>query len=280
MSVAYSLNGYTISGKSLSEGIYLLDGTEYAPALSPRVATVEVPNSHYALPMYDDPLSQITVGLKVRVQGRDPNHLRELWNALTARFNMGLNRPITMVRTRGTTTETADAKLVSADSPDFSCARNRVDATIVLAIPGGAWRGPYVEQSFPLATGQTLPTSTVSTRPIADAMIRVIGPVNRVTVHCTQSNTGVQWGDGVTSVPSGQYLLIDPASMQARIQSTASWDIFNGQRANTYLVFTGYRPLAFASLYTGGAGAGTSRFDVSAAGGANQVTIRSRYAVV
>ena len=199
--------------------MYLLRETEYAPALAPRVATVEIPNTHYSVPMFDDPLSQVTISLAVRLQGSSANTLRLLWNNLIGRLYMGTNRPINVLRTRDTVVEQADAKLISTSAPDFDCGRNRLDATIVLALPGGGWRGDYVEQQLGDGDNQSLTTIVNSTRPISDAMLRVLGPMDVLEVYDVTSRTGIRW-DRSTTVPSLQYLLVDVASMQARIQTT------------------------------------------------------------
>lgn len=279
MSVTYGINGYMLGGSSLTEGIWLLKDTEYAPALSPRVATVELPNIHYARNLFDDPLSQIMVGLKVRIQGRDPNHLRQLWNQLVGHFGMGTNTYVLLSRIRGDTTETAEGKLVSTDSPDFDCGRNRVEATIVFAIPGGAWRGAYVEQQVGIGTGLAVTTVQQSTVPITDVMLRSLGPLDTLEVFDAVSGTGVRW-DATTQVPSGQYLLIDVNSMQARLQPTQSWNINTGTQAAPGLTYVGYRPLSLTPKWIGGASAPQSSVNVTLTGGAAAVTIRSRYAVV
>jgi hypothetical protein len=279
MSVSYTLNGYEISGTSLTEGMYLLRETQYASSLAPRVATVEIPNIHYVVPMFDDPLDQITISLAVRLQGTDADSLRLLWNNLMGRLYMGANRPINVLRNRGSVSEQADAKLISTSAPDFDCGRNRLDATIVLGIPGGAWRGPYVEQQLGDGNGQSLTTIVNSTRPIGDAMLRVLGPMDVLEVYDATSRTGIRW-DTSTTVPSLQYLLVDVASMQARIQTSQTWDLSQGTRADAGLTFIGYRPLTLCPNWGTAATTPTASVNVTLTGGAGAVTIRSRYAVV
>lgn len=121
MATAYKINGFTIGGNAVSQGIYLLGGTEYAPALAPRRAVIEPPGVHYSIPQWNDPLSQVTVSLKVRVIDLSPELLASRWNTLIGLLGMGTNQPVTLTRVRGTVEETADAQLVSMTTPDFSC---------------------------------------------------------------------------------------------------------------------------------------------------------------
>jgi len=279
MSVSYTLNGFEIGGSSLTDGMYLLRETQYAPSLAPRVATVEIPNIHYVVPMFDDPLTQITMALTVRLQGTSPDSLRGHWNHLMGRLFMGVNRPIDMRRTRDGVVEQADAKLISATSPDFDCGRNRLDTNIVFGIPGGAWRGDYVEQQLGVGNDQVLTTVQQSTLPITDAMLRVLGPLDVMEVYDPVSRTGIRW-DQATTVPTNQYLLVDVASMQARIQTTQTWDISQGTRADAGLTYIGYRPLSLTPRWDNPGPTPDVHVNVTLTGGAAAVTFRTRYAVV
>lgn len=280
MSVQYGIAGYVIGGTKVAEGMYLIDGTEYAPALSPRRAVVELPRTHYSVPMFDDPLSEITVGLTVRVQGRDAESLRNYWNILTGLLGMGGNRAVDLTRHRGDNVEFAEGQLVSTTTPDFSCPQNRADSTIVLSIPQGAWRGPYTEQTFSAGAARSLDTAVESTRPITDAMIRVPGPLTSMQITDVNSVTGLQWGGGSQTVSGSQFLLVDCLTMQAKIQSSASWDISSGTQASGTLVYTGVGPLSIVSRWQGPIPTTTSSLTIALSGGASAMSIRSRKAVV
>lgn len=278
--MAYTLNGFQIGGKSQPQGgVWLLDESQYAPSLEPRVASVEIPNIHYVVPMFDDPLNQINLTLAIRLLGTDPDDLRGLWNNFTGRLYMGVNSPMAVVRQRGTNTDSADAKLVTSTSPDFTCIRNLLDVTLTLVIPGGAWRGPFVEQQLGIGNDQILTTVQQSTRPITDAMLRILGPLDTADIYDPVSRTGIYW-DGPTSVPNNQYLLIDVASMQARIQTTQTWDISQGTRADAGLSYTGYRPLTLTPRWNNPEATPDVHVNVTLTGGAAAVTFRTRYAVV
>lgn len=280
MATAYKLNGFTIGGKAVTSGIYLLEGTEYAPALAPRRAVIEVPGAHYAIPQWNDPLSQITVALKLRVVDTSPENLASRWNTLMGLLGMGTNQPITLTRVRGTIQESADAQLVSMDSPDFSCPGNRVEATLIFNIPGGAWRGVQSDVTFFNSSTNTLANALSSTVPIADALLLLKGPATSLTVTDNTSNTSVFWGDGSSSVSSSQWLLIDPRYMRARLQTSETWSFSSGTNVTGALEFRGNGPLTFTSRGSGSFGNRSGTFTVTTVGGNNGVQVRSKYAVV
>lgn len=280
MATAYKINGFTIGGKALQQGMYLMEGTEYAPALSPRRAVIEIPATHYAIPQWNDPLSQITVSLKIRIVDLTPEGLASRWNTLMGLLGMGTNQPITLTRVRGTIEETADAQLVSMNTPDFSCPGNRADATIIFNIPGGAWRGPQTDQTFFNGSTNVLPNAVASTVPIADSLLLLTGPATSVQVTDNTSQTSIFWGDGTQTVNSNQWLLIDPRNMRALLKGAANYVFDGGLNVTGALEFRGFGPLTFTSRGSGSFGNRTGTFSVSIAGGNNGVQVRSRYAVV
>lgn len=280
MATAYKINGFTIGGNAVSAGIYLLEGTEYAPALAPRRAVIEIPGVHYAIPQWNDPLSQITVSLRVRLVDGDAESLASRWNTLMGLLGMGTNQPITLTRVRGTIEETADAQLVSMNTPDFSCPGSRADATLIFSIPGGAWRGAETTVTFFNSASNTLANALASTVPIADALLLLKGPATSLTVTDNTSTTTIFWGDGSSSVSAAQWLLIDPRYMRARIQSSETWSFTTGTNVTGALEFRGNGPLTFTSRGSGAFGNRTGTFTVTTAGGNNGVQVRSRYAVV
>lgn len=280
MATAYKINGFTIGGKALTAGMYLLEGTEYAPALAPRRAVIEIPTVHYAIPQWNDPLSQVTVALKIRIVDVSPEGLASRWNTLMGLLGMGTNQPITLTRVRGTIEESADAQLVSMNTPDFSCPADRADATIIFNIPGGAWRGPQSDVTFFNGSSNTLANALASTVPIADALLLLKGPATSLTVTDNTSATTVFWGDGSSSVSSVQWLLIDPRYMRARIQTSETWSFSTGTNVTGALEFRGNGPLTFTSRGSGSFGNRSGTFTVTTAGGNNGVQVRSKYAVV
>jgi hypothetical protein len=280
MATAYKINGFTIAGKAITTGMYLLEGTEYAPALAPRRSVIEIPGTHYAIPQWNDPLSQITVALKIRVVDVTPEGLASRWNTLMGLLGMGTNQPITLTRVRGTIEESADAQLVSMNTPDFSCPSDRADATIIFNLPGGAWRGAQTDVTFFNGASNTLANAVASTVPVADALLLLFGPATSLTVTDNTSQTTIFWGDGSSSVPSGQWLLIDPRYMRARIRTTEGWTFTTGTNVTGALEFRNNGPLTFTSRGSGSFGNRTGTFTVTTAGGNNGVQVRSRYAVV
>lgn len=280
MATAYKINGFTISGKAVSSGMYLLEGTEYAPSLAPRRAVIETANTHYAIPQWNDPLSQITIGLKIRIVDSSAEGVASRWNTLMGLLGMGTNQPITLTRIRGSIQETTEAQLVSMASPDFSCPANRVDATILFNAPGGAWRGPQTDQTFFNGSTNTLPNALESTAPIVDALLLLKGAATSLTVTDNTSNTSIFWGDGSLTVSSAQWLLIDPRYMRARIHATENWSLTTGTNVTGALEFRGNGPLTFTSRGSGSFGNRSGTFTVTTAGGNNGVQVRSRYAVI
>jgi hypothetical protein len=280
VSTWYEINGYPIGGKAVDPGTYLLQGTEYAPALAPRRAVLEVPNTHYALPLWNDPLSQITVSLAIRVKGVDADDLQSRWMDLMALLGMGTNQPVTLTRHTGSFSYTADAQLVSMATPDFSCPRSRVDATIVFNIPGGAWRGPQVTTQYFNGT-HTLPAALASNLPIADPLLMVAGPVTTFQLTDNTSNTSIFWGDGNTTVASGKYLIIDPKYMRARVvDAMTNWNFSSGTNVTGALEFRGNGPLTFTARTSGEFAARQGTFTINHVGSNNGVWVRVREAVV
>jgi hypothetical protein len=280
VSTQYGLNGYTLPGKTQLHGMWLLKDTEYAPSLAPRRAVVEIPATHYQIPKWDDPMSAITLALKVRVQGTDPDNLRELWNDLTGLLGMGTNQPVQLTRIRASNIESADGQLVSTTSPDFFCDSNRADVQIIFNIPGGAWRGDYVEQGFAINNTTTSTVGSGTTMPIVDSLIRVPGPIGSVTIRDTVSDTSVNWTkSGSTVVPSGQYLLIDPYNMIAHIVTSPVWT-FTGTDVSGRLVFQDLGPFTMTSRRSGPSLTVTSSVEITSTETAGPVVIRARTAVV
>lgn len=279
MATAYKINGFTVGGKAVTSGMYLMEGTEYAPALAPRRAVIEPPTTHYAIPQWNDPLSQITVSLKIRVVDDSPEGLASRWNTLMGLLGMGTNQPITLTRVRGSIQESADAQLVSMNTPDFSCPGNRADATLIFNVPGGAWRGPQTDQTFFNGTN-TLPNALSSTVPIADALLLLKGPATSLSVTDNTSTTTIFWGDGSSSVNASQWLLVDPRYMRARIQTSETWSFSSGTNVTGALEFRGNGPLTFTSRGSGSFGNRSGTFTVTTAGGNSGVQVRSKYAVV
>ena len=280
MATAYKINGYTIGGKAITSGMYLLEGTEYAPALAPRRAVIEAPGTHYAIPQWNDPLAQITISLKVRVVDETPEGLASRWNTLMGLLGMGTNQPIVLTRVRGSIEETADAQLVSMNTPDFSCPSSRADATLIFNAPGGSWRGPQTDVQFFNGSSNVLPNALSSTVPIADPLLSLKGPATSFTVTDNTSGTSVFWGDGSSTVSSTQWLLIDPRYMRARLHTAETWTFSGGTNVGGALEFRGNGPLTFTSRGAGSFGNRSGTFTVTTAGGNSGVKVRSRYAVV
>lgn len=251
MSFRYSINGFELSDKTLRRGIWLLDGTEYAPALAPRRLDVKVPGRHYQIPAYKDPMSEITVAMHVRMRGDTAADLAELWDIFTGLLWSGSDDGLTLKRWReGVTEESAVGQLLSRPAPDFHSNANILDTTVVFNIPGGCWRGPVMQDDF---TGQGTWSSNLakaSTMPINDVQILVTGPCTSFMLRDGITRTGVRWGGMGQTVPAGQYLLISTDVMRAGITSTPAWGSLL-TNASSSLIMVDEGPLVVASRWSG-----------------------------
>ena len=251
MSFHYSISGYALSDKTLRTGIWLLDATEYAPALAPRRLDAKVPGRHYQIPAYKDPMSESTVSMRIRMRGTSAADLANYWDLLTGLLWNGSSDGLQLKRWRqGVTEETATAQLLTRSTPDFHSNANILDTTVVFNIPGGCWRGPVVQDNY---TGQGTWTSslaTSSTMPCNDAQILVTGPVTSFMLRDGITRTGVRWGGLGQTVPSGSYLLINTDVMRAGINSTPTWDTLS-VNASSSLIMVDDGPLVVASRWSG-----------------------------
>lgn len=280
MSLTYSINGYVLENRTQPSGIWLLQGTEYAPALSPRNTTVEIARRNYTIPNWISPMSAITLTMTLRLKYDTSSDLRNGWNLLTGLLGMGSNSPVPMERIRDTEENTADAQLASTSAPDFTCNQNRMDVQVIMSIPGGAWRGPQVDQNFNEGNDLSVTIAAQSSLPITDMLLRIPGPATTLTVTDVISRTGISWGGGSLSVPSGQWLVVDPSVMRAAIVSTNTWVLDGGEDVSGRLIFTGLGPLALTSKRFGPSGNIDSGINVSIGGGSGPLTIRGKKAVV
>lgn len=279
MSFYYKINGFQLGQQTARTGIWLLDSTEYAPALAPRRISVDIPGRHYQVPMWGDPMSAVTVTMKVRIRETTTPALRSSWELLTGLLGIGSNNPIELRRWRDGYEELAEAQLISTDSPSYLDVIDTLDVTLVFNIPGGCWKSvAFVEDTF--AGAGTYTTSTLangSTMPVIDVRILATGPLTTILVRDGVSRTGIAWGGGTQVVPSGQFLLIDPDSMRAYIQTTASYNL-TGTAAHSTLVFVDRAPLVVTSTRSGASATVSSSIVIERTGGAGQVKLRAQTA--
>ena len=284
LSIRYGLGDLVFESHMQKNGMWLLGGTEYAPALAARRAVVELPNVHYAVPLFDDPMSQVTLGLNICIQGSSPENLKDLWNTLIRSLEAGSNTYIQLTRYRGSLPrEIADGQLVSTTTPEFSCAANRLTLQVVLNIPGGAWRSEnFITESFG-TSAFSVPSVVAngSTMPVVDAIVKVPGPVTSVSVIDGVSQTGVQWDNGSISVPPGDFLYIYPSIMVAEISNDPFFpNPGAGTPASGRLSFVENGPLVLKSRPLGPSLVPHSEVTVTSTGTAGPVQIGARTAVI
>lgn len=276
---------YTLQGANLSDpdiGFKLLNGTEYAPAVSPRNVTVLVPGMHGSVPLFDAPLSPILVTLVVRVLGGDPDTLRTNYNRLMGVLYVGNNNSITVNRIRGTHLETAEARLVSTTAPSFSVPVPWVDVTIILEIQTGVWGGPSEDIDLLLNNPfQNYSIAAASTAPVANMLIRVIGPMTAFTIRDLNTNTGLTWSGG-TAVTAAQCLIIEPQTMRAWVKPGTTLSPGNAtQDRSQFLRHEGVRPFAPKSAVSYSTGSGWTQSALlgtvtTGTAGTSRITIRAR----
>lgn len=131
---------------------------------------------------------------------------------------------LTLTRISGGIQASARARLVSLTPGEYFAGR-LARYTAVLAVPGVFFRGPEGD-SVPVALTSTpkvvdLANLTGSTGPIADAVVRVAGPLTSVTVGDDSTGTGLSW---TGSLPVGQYLYLHAEQAVARRSaSSTAW---------------------------------------------------------
>lgn len=250
-------------------------GTEYAPALSPRRDVVELPGAHGSLPLWRDPLSEITVNLVVRVlRGASQDTLRQRWNTLINLLGTGTNQPIQLTRIRGEHEDTAEAQLLTTNAPPFDASQPWLEIQIVLTIPAGVWGSDFIEQDLDLDEDeQDSDIGLASSMPVSDLMIRVAGPLSTITIEDNVSGTGFEWGGNVV-VPASGYLIIDSRTMRAYIRDNDDWEA-SGTDVSGTLAFTGYGPLTLTARTTGEGKETSLSVSSSGTAGGSALTIRA-----
>jgi hypothetical protein len=271
----YWINDYPLGSKTSRRGMWLLEATEYAPGLSPRRAVVEIPNIHYQVPMWGDPMSAATVAMRIRLRGTDPDDLRMLWDTLVGLLGTSQWGYTTLRRERNGIFQLAEAQLLSSESPEFRAATDTLDVVVVFNIPGGCWRSETETEETLANGGGISQIAAASTMPVQDILIQAQGPVTTLSVVDNISNTGIFWGGGTTVVPSGQYLLISTSTMQAWIKSGNDWTL-SGTASNATLTFLGRSVLVLGSRRSGPSATVTTSVSTTVTGGSGPVKLRAR----
>lgn len=237
---------YTINRFHLDQpkyGFKLMKGTEYAPAVSPRLFHLPIPAWHGEMPMWHDPISNMKVTFEIQITGRTGSELRQRWDAFTALCGIGKYTYVTLSRYRGiylrsdvehdphdrnkSLGEYAHARLESLSSPEFEPGMKRLRATAVFDVPAGVWRSHKIYyQYFKDGGNQRCVVAKVSTAPVYSIMIRVqVNPqVDTWALVDRLSQTGVAWGkpDGI-KLKAGQYVYADTNLMRAYLSTKQDW---------------------------------------------------------
>lgn len=241
MSVIYTIQGFNLNQPE--QGFKLMEGTSYAPPISPRRVNLEIPRMHGQIPMWDDELPSAKLTLRVRISGDTPTILENRWQHLRALMWTGSNTGLTIRREINGHLHYCFAQLENMTEPDFWCAAGIVDTTMLLNIPSGRWESVQVyEEAFPtqLSTGFSLGFVSQSTAPVTDALIRYQGPYSSdgawTEFYDDTTQTGFRISPGQT-LSSSQYIIVDLGQFRAWINDTNDWN------ARQVEITPGLRPL-------------------------------------
>lgn len=213
------LNGIDLHARD--RGWSLQNESSVQVARSTRRAPVRRRGSHgtmrrqWALPVYDEATARLTWTLTPR-PGQPAEDLYAVHDQLVSLL---AHPALTYEHVVDGVVRSAGAELETVSEPaDHVAGRSmRVSATLALADP--FLRGQ--DADWTLAAGQNTSTLLAGTGPVADALVRFgPGTVDPSVVDAI-SGTGVSWAG---TVPSGQYLYLDPAGWRAwTSSSTTAW---------------------------------------------------------
>ena len=213
---------YTINGVALSAVLgdaYLTEETMWRPDVSAVRSPVVVPGRHGSieagLPVFGEPKLKITVTARPGTGAS----LEAAVGRLTALFAAPA---LTVTRAHGGVTASTPARLESIAHGGFLWGA-RSTLTVTLGLPGVFFAddaGVSIHQitSWTGATaGVNIPHLEGSTAPIGDAIVRIKGPAEDVTVRDDTSGTGIDW-EG--SLGAGIYLYLSPRLARAWTAAT------------------------------------------------------------
>jgi len=241
--IRYFINDYNLTQPA--RGIKLMQGTEWASAVSPRRFNLEIPMWHGEISMWHDPLDTMKVTFEVEISAKSESVLRQRWDDFVSLCGTGKWIPVRLERYRGiflmtdTEHDPADnnrpfgeyayAQLESMSAPEYEHAAYRLTTTCVFSVPVAQWRThkiytqTYTEQGGPFKSV----VAKVSTVPVYSMIIRVQGGPgldrNLMAWSVTDrwSQTGVAWDDPIgVNLNNGEYLYCNTDNMRAYISSS------------------------------------------------------------
>lgn len=276
MTLAYAINSFDLHQPAA--GYKLLDATAWASPVTMPNLQLSVPRMHGTVPVWQVGMESSSIIFRVRITGATDTELNTRWNALVRQLGVGANRPVLLTRTRATSgstngrVTTAFAQLASIEQPDFSCAAGYVTTTIVFNIPSGRWAGAWTEETLTFGT-QVADIAADGTMPITDAMVRVKGPINSLSVFDNVSQTGFTWSGA--NITTDQWLLVDMQSFTAWAKNDAGYDL-NDTNVSALLRSTGLGWLALVPGLSGDTSASSITVTGGGTSGATVATLRAR----
>lgn len=272
---------YHVEGLDVDIPWNIIRGTTYRPVVSVRGLQTDIPgrNGVFVPPQahtYDAPTVNLTFALS-----RQPGvTLEAAVNNLVGAFA----RPGEVMVTRiseGQTTRAA-CRLVSMSEPDGLFIAQVATMTVVLRVPGVFFRGePIISAPYSLAVDRLvdIPTLSGSTAPITDSVLRVRGPLDRVSATDPSTRTGISWSGDLAA---DQYLYLNTDALTARRTTAANaWEV-GGEPVSGAVDYPVAGPLQiWPALTTAGPLVRPCQLQLSASGPrttATEFTIRGRRA--
>lgn len=225
MSIIYTVQGFNF--QQPAQGFQLMEGSLFAPAVSPRRVDIQPPGMHGQIPMWDDELQPQKLTLRVRIKDDDPDQLQFKWEHLRALMWTGSNQGLTIRRDSSGQVTSTFGQLEVMSEPDFYCAAGIADTTILFNIPSGRWQSIETFEQAITTTNTSVTFAEESTAPITNMLVRVQGPFETtgawIELHDDTNQTGFRILPGQITT-AGQYVLVDPQNYKAWLNSTSDWD--------------------------------------------------------
>ena len=254
--IRYFINDYELTQPT--RGIKLMQGTEWASAVSPRRFVLDIPQWHGEIAMWHDPLDTMKVTFEVEVTASSQSLLRQRWDDFVSLCGTGKWVPVRLERYRGIFLlsdtehdpndnnkpfgEYANAQLESMSAPEYNHAGLKLTTTCVFNVPVGQWRTHKVYTQAYTAPGGPYKcvVAKTSTVPVYSMVIRVQGGpgldrnLAAWSLIDRWSQTGVAWDDPLgVNLNNGEWLYCNTDNMRAYISGVKSmpevgedWDEF------------------------------------------------------
>ena len=215
----------------------------WRPGISVRGQTIQSPGRHgvisAGLPVFEEPL----LTFNLRHFGHYGHFDEGEIEAASMDLIGTLQSPGLIVsRTSGTLTTTAAGRLVSI-TPDLFVAGVVHAYNVIVGLPGVFLRTePAVSDLGVVTSGVEREASHLAgtTAPVADAILRVRGPLSAAQVADVLTGTGLSWAGSLTG---SQYLYLDAGTLTARRSTSASAWLSGGTDVSGQLSYPAEGPL-------------------------------------